>query len=53
MMHRQMYLASEGYLWEMMQRGEVNWEQVRQDFGRLLEFWKSVYYSEEKKHECH
>ncbi|MDY4222820.1 MAG: TetR/AcrR family transcriptional regulator [Candidatus Faecousia sp.] len=53
MMHRQMHLASEGYLWEMMQRGEVNWEQVRQDFGRLLEFWKSVYYSEEKKHECH
>lgn len=53
MMHRQMYLASEGYLWEMMQRGEVNWEQVRQDFGRLLEFWKSVYCSEEKKHECH
>lgn len=53
MMHRQMYLASEGYLWEMMQQGEVNWEQVRQDFGRLLEFWKSVYYSEEKKHECH
>ena len=53
MMHRQMYLASEGYLWERMQRGEVNWEQVRQDFGRLLEFWKSVYYSEEKKHECH
>ena len=53
MMYRQMYLASEGYLWEMLQRGTVDWEQVRQDFVKLLEFWKSVYYSEEKKHECH
>ena len=43
MMYRQMFLASEGYLWEMMQRGSVNWEQVRQDFSRLLEFWKSTY----------
>lgn len=53
MMYRQMFLASEGYLWETLQQGEVNWEQVRQDFGSLLEFWKSVYYCEEKKHECH
>ncbi len=26
---------------------------MEQDFTRLLEFWKSIYYSEEKKHECH
>ena len=26
---------------------------MEQDFPRLLEFWKSIYYSEEKKHECH
>ena len=53
MMYRQMFLASEGYLWEMMQQGGVSREQLRRDFGKLLEFWKSTYYSEEKKHECH
>ena len=37
----------------MLQQGEANCQQMRQDFGSLLEFWKSVYYSEEKKHECH
>ena len=53
MMYRQMFLASEGYLWEMLQKGDVDWEQVRRDFTDLMNFWKSVYYSEEKKHECH
>lgn len=53
MMYRQMFLASEGCLWEMLQKGEVDWGQVRQDFANLMDFWKSVYYSEEKKHECH
>lgn len=53
MMYRQMFLASEGYLWEMMQQGGLDREQLRQDFGKLLKFWKSIYYSEEKKHECH
>lgn len=53
MMYRQMFLASEGYLWEMMQQGGLDREQLRQDFGKLLKFWKSTYYSEEKKHECH
>lgn len=53
MMYRQMFLASEGYLWEMMQQGGLSRERLRQDFEKLLEFWKSTYYSEEKKHECH
>ena len=53
MMYRQMFLATEGYLWEMTQQGGLSREGLRQDFGKLLEFWKSTYYSEEKKHECH
>ena len=53
MMYRQMFLAAEGYLWEMMQQGGLSRERLRQDFEKLLEFWKSTYYSEEKKHECH
>lgn len=38
MMYRQMFLASEGYLWEMMQQGGLSRERLRQDFGKLLEF---------------
>lgn len=53
MMYRQMFLASEGYLWEMLQKGDVDWDLVRQDFANLMDFWKSVFYSEEKKDECH
>ena len=53
MMYRQMFLASEGYLWEMLQKCEVDWEKVRQDFARLLEFWKSTYCNKEKRDECH
>ena len=43
MMYREMYWASEGYLWEMTQRGDVDIEQMSRDFVKLLEFWKSIY----------
>ena len=47
MMYREMYWASEGYLWEMVQRGDVDVEQMEKDFTRLMEFWKSVYLRKE------
>ncbi len=43
MMYREMYWASEGYLWEMLQRGGLDAEQMERDFSKLLEFWKSIY----------
>ena len=43
MMYREMYWASEGYLWETMQRGDVDLDRMEQDFTRLMAFWKSVY----------
>ena len=43
MMYRDMYWASEGYLWEMVQRGSVDMERMERDFTRLISFWKSVY----------
>lgn len=43
MMYREMYWASEGYLWEMVQRGNVDIEQMEKDFRKLLDFWKSIY----------
>lgn len=47
MMYRDMYWASEGYLWEMVQRGDLDGdmdiEQLQKDFRAMLDFWKSVY----------
>ena len=43
MMYQDMYWASEGYLWENMQRGEVNVDEMEQEFTKLLDFWKSIY----------
>ena len=43
MMYREMYLASEGYLWEMLQGGELDVARMQKDFSELMKFWKSVY----------
>lgn len=43
MMYREMYWASEGYIWEMVQSGNVDIGQMEKDFNRLMEFWKSIY----------
>lgn len=43
MMYREMYWASEGYLSTIIQSGNMDMEQAEKGFGKLLEFWKSVY----------
>lgn len=47
MMYREMYWASEGYLWEMAQRGEIDTDRMEKDFTRLMTFWKSIYLRKE------
>ena len=47
MMYREMYWASEGYLWEMVQRGNVDIDEMEMVFTKLIEFWKSVYLRKE------
>ena len=47
MMYREMYWASEGYLWEMVQSGNVDVEKMEKDFTKLMEFWKSIYLRKE------
>lgn len=47
MMYREMYWASEGYLWEMVQRGDVDMAQMEKDFTKLIAFWKSIYLRKE------
>ena len=47
MMYREMYWAAEGCLWEMVQRGNVDIEQMEKDFMNLMAFWKSIYLRKE------
>lgn len=47
MMYQDMYWAAEGYLWEMVQRDEVDLDRMEQDFTRMIDFWKSVYLKKE------
>ena len=43
MMYLDMLWASEGYLWEKVQQGDLDVDALERDFMRLLDFWKSVY----------
>lgn len=43
MMYWDMYWASEGYLWEKLQQGEINVDEMEKDFMKLIDFWKSIY----------
>ncbi len=47
MMYREMYWASEGYLWETVQQGAVDIDRMEKDFTGLIEFWKSIYLRKE------
>lgn len=48
MMHRQIYLMSVGYLWELSQSGMVlDPEALKADFSEMLAFWKNVYLRKE------
>lgn len=46
MMYQEMYWASAGYLWEMIQQGNMDFQQMEQDFTKLIAFWKHVYLRE-------
>lgn len=50
MMYREMYWASEGYLWEVMQGGNtLEAETLERDFTEMLEFWKKIYLRREEQ----
>ena len=49
MMYKEMYWASEGCLWEYIQRGFTDTNAMEKDFRALLDFWKSVYLRKERK----
>ncbi|MBM6803216.1 hypothetical protein H6B07_11215 [Mediterraneibacter glycyrrhizinilyticus] len=46
-MKREMYLVSEGYLWELQKKGVLNIdedvEKIEADFREMIAFWKKIY----------
>ena len=47
MMYHDMCWASEGYLWEMVRRGNVDIDEMEKGFSKLMNFWKSIYLRKE------
>ena len=47
MMYREMYWASEGYLWETVRPGNIDVDRMEKDFTALMNFWKSIYLRKE------
>ncbi len=43
MMYTDMFLASQGYLWEKLQSGTIDPDQMEGDFIRMIGFWRQVY----------
>lgn len=41
--YKEMYLASVGYFWEMLQKGDIDVEKMEQDFIEMIEFWKKIF----------
>ena len=48
MMYQDMYLASQGYLWEKSQWGNIDIDQMEKDFIKMIEFWKKIYLRKEE-----
>lgn len=44
---REMYLVSEGYLWELQKKGslqtEEDIEKIEADFREMIAFWQKIY----------
>lgn len=43
MMYTDMFLASQGYLWEKLQSETIYPDQMEKDFIRMIEFWRGLY----------
>ena len=51
MMYKDMFWASEGYLWEKSQSGSLDANVVERDFLKLIGFWKKLYLRKEEMDE--
>lgn len=43
MMYKEIYYASEGYLYEKMKKGKIDPDEIEKEYHELILFWKGVY----------
>ena len=43
MMYQDMFWASEGYVWENLQKEVIDADRMEADFGRMIDFWEQIY----------
>ena len=43
LMYQDMYLASEGYMYQMQNTGKIDIDKVLKDYRELIDFWKKLY----------
>ena len=43
LMYQDMYLASEGYMYQMQNAGKIDIDKVLKDYRELIDFWKKLY----------
>ena len=43
LMYQDMYLASEGYLYRMLQEGDIDVDRMVNDYRKIIDFWKKLY----------
>ena len=42
-MYREIYLASEGYLWQVSQKGNIDVEKVIKEYRQMVDFWRVLF----------
>ena len=47
MMYRDIYLASEGYLWERLYSGRLDPDEMERDYVKMIDFWRKMYLKSE------
>lgn len=47
MMYRDIYLASEGYLWERLYSGRLDPDEMERDYVKMIDFWQKMYLKSE------
>ena len=51
MMLKEMYWATEGDLWEKIQAGPLQMEELEKDFRKMMDFWKMSYLNQGREEE--
>ena len=42
-MYKQIYFASEGYLWQVSQRGNIDVNKVVKEYKEMVDFWRILF----------